>query len=121
MTIKLQSNYSILNSASDNLNQIDCIISKLESLMISMKHDPLLSSHRRTINLELATAVTELLDSKAVIYALHPELIPISSVFDYSFYKSYVKKNIPVKNWDIDDQVQKIYTSSNKDAQLSLF
>ncbi len=47
--------------------------------MVSMKHDPLLSSHRRTINLELATAVTELLDSKAVIYALHPELIPISS------------------------------------------
>ncbi len=92
MTIKLQSNYSILNSASDNLNQIDCIISKLESLMVSMKHDPLLSSHRRTINLELAAAVTELLDSKAVIYALHPQLIPISSVFDHSFYKSYVKK-----------------------------
>lgn len=53
--------------------------------------------------------------------ALHPELIPISSVFDYSFYISYVKKNIPVKNWDIDDQVQKIYAPSNNDAQLSLF
>lgn len=126
MTIKLQSNYSILNSASDNLNQIDCIISKLESLMISMKHDPLLSSHRRTINLELAAAVTELLDSKAVIYALHPQLIPFSSVFDYSFYKSYVKKNIPVKNWDTSNidraiQLQKIFAPSTDDEQLSLF
>ncbi|WP_180065592.1 MULTISPECIES: hypothetical protein [unclassified Acinetobacter] len=63
-----------------------------------MKDDEVLQNYRRTINLEIASSIAEILDAKAIIYALHPELISISSSFDHIFYKNYVKKNIPVKN-----------------------
>ncbi len=65
--------------------------------MFSMKNDELLEYHRRTINLEIASSIAEILDAKAIIYALHPELIPITSSVNHTFYKNYVKKNIPVK------------------------
>ncbi|WP_180114564.1 hypothetical protein [Acinetobacter sp. YH12063] len=91
-----------------------------------MKDDEVLQNYRRTINLEIASAVAEILDAKAIIYALHPELILITSSLDHTFYKNYVKKNIPVKNWDTSNidraiQLQKIFASSTDDEQLSLF
>ncbi len=94
--------------------------------MFSMKDDEVLQNYRRTINLEIASAVAEILDAKAIIYALHPELILITSSLDHTFYKNYVKKNIPVKNWDTSNidraiQLQKIFASSTDDEQLSLF
>lgn len=116
----------MLKPALDKLAHLDAIILKLERLMLSMKDDELLQYHRRTINLEIATSIAEILDAKAIIYALHPELIPITSSFDNTFYKDYVKKNIPVKNWDTSNidraiQLQKIFASSTDDEQLSLF
>ncbi|WP_313044240.1 hypothetical protein [Acinetobacter sp.] len=91
-----------------------------------MKDDEVLQNYRRTINLEIASAVAEILDAKAIIYALHPELILITSSLDHTFYKNYVKKNIPVKNWDTSNidqaiQLQKIFAPSTDDEQLSLF
>ena len=116
----------MLKPALDKLDQLDAIILELERLMLSMKDDELLQYHRRTINLEIASSITEILDAKAIIYALHPELISISSSFDHIFYKNYVKKNIPVKNWDTSNidraiQLQKIFAPSTDDEQLSLF
>ena len=116
----------MLKTSLDKLCQLDAIILELEHLMVSMKDDELLQNHRRTINLEIASAVAEILDAKAIIYALHPELIPITSSFDHAFYKKYVKKNIPAKNWDTSNidraiQLQKIYAPSTDEPQLSLF
>lgn len=116
----------MFESALDKLDQLDAIILELERLMLSMKDDELLQYHRRTINLEIASSITEILDAKAIIYVLHPELIPITSSFDHIFYKNYVKKNIPVKNWDTSNidlaiQLQKIFAPSTDDEQLSLF
>ena len=116
----------MLKPTLDKLAHLDAIILELERLMVSMKDDELLQYHRRTINLEIASAVAEILDAKAIIYALHPELIPITSSVKHTFYKNYVKKNIPVKNWDTSNidraiQLQKIFASSTDDEQLSLF
>ena len=116
----------MLKPALDKLAHLDAIILELERLMASMKDDELLQYHRRTINLEIATSIAEILDAKAIIYALYPELISISSSFDHIFYKNYVKKNIPVKNWDTSNidraiQLQKIFAPSTDDEQLSLF
>lgn len=110
----------------DKLDQLDAIILELERLMVSMKNDELLEYHRRTINLEIASSIAEILDAKAIIYALHPELIPITSSVNHTFYKNYLKKNIPVKNWDTSNidraiQLQKIFAPSIDDEQLSLF
>ena len=116
----------MLKPALDKLDQLDAIILELERLMVSMKDDEVLQNHRRTINLEIASSIAEILDAKAIIYALHPEFIPITSSFDHTFYKNYVKKNIPVKNWDTSNidraiQLQKIFAPSTDDEQLSLF
>lgn len=116
----------MLKRALDKLDQLDAIILELERLMVSMKDDEVVQNHRRTINLEIASAIAEILDTKAIIYALQPELIPITSSFDHTFYKNYVKKNIPVKNWDTSNidraiQLQKIFAPSTDDEQHSLF
>ena len=116
----------MLKPVLDKLDQLDAIILELERLMVSMKDDELLQYHRRTINLEIATSIAEILDAKAIIYALHPELIPITSSVKHTLYKNYVKKNIPVKNWDISNidrakHLQKIFAPSTDDEQLSLF
>ncbi|UUS58906.1 MULTISPECIES: hypothetical protein [unclassified Acinetobacter] len=81
----------MLKPALDKLAHLDAIILELERLMVSMKDDELLQYHRRTINLEIASAVAEILDAKAIIYALHPELILITSSFDHTFYKKSKK------------------------------
>ena len=117
------------NPTLKTLQKLDLIIRDIENLMVSMKDDELLQVYRRTINLELASAMVEILDAKAIIYALYPLLIDQIDQdprFDAQFYQSYVQKNIPVKNWDISNidlvkQLQKIYASSKDDEQLSLF
>lgn len=89
---------TFINNVESNfktLQKLDLIIRDIENLMVSMKDDELLQVYRRTINLELASAVVEILDAKAIIYALHPDLIDQSqdhSPFDEQFYKNYVQK-----------------------------
>ena len=83
------------NPTLKTLQKLDLIIRDIENLMVSMKDDELLQVYRRTINLELASAVVEILDAKAIIYALHPDLInqiQNNSPFDAQFYKQYVQK-----------------------------
>ncbi|OTG77622.1 hypothetical protein B9T33_14860 [Acinetobacter sp. ANC 5054] len=116
------------NSTLENVKKLVQIFAEIESLMVSLKDDEYLKAYRRTINLELASANGEILDALAIIYALHPDLIHQTQnnyPFDEQFYKTYVQKNIPVKNWDISNsalfkQVQEIYLPSKNDVQLSL-
>ena len=112
-----------LNTTQLKVTQLNRLIAELEQLMVDMKNDDLLHSYRRTINLEIASAITELLDIKAVIFALYPNLIPQDSpsAFNHAFYKRYVQKNIPVKNWDNLNTLLTLYTPSEEDVQLSLF
>lgn len=112
-----------LNTTQLKVTQLNRLIAELEQLMVDMKNDDLLHTYRRTINLEIASAIAELLDTKAVIFALYPNLIPQDSpsTFNHDFYKKYVQKNIPVKNWDNLNTLLTLYTPSKEDAQLSLF
>ena len=116
------------NPTLKTLQKLDLIIRDIENLMVSMKDDELLQVYRHTINLELASANIELLNALAIIYALYPLLIDQIDQdprFDEQFYKSYVQKNIPVKNWDISNtdlfkRAQDIYLPSKNDDQLNL-
>lgn len=116
------------NPTLKTLQKLDLIILDIESLMVSLKDDELLQVYRRTINLELASAMVEILDAKAIIYALYPLLIDQIDQdprFDAQFYQKHVQKNIPVKNWDISNtdlfkRVQDIYLPSKNDDQLNL-
>ncbi|RKG33952.1 hypothetical protein [Acinetobacter tianfuensis] len=112
-----------LNTTQLKITQLNRLIFKLEQLMVDIKNDDLLHTYRRTINLEIASAITELLDTKAIIFALYPNLIPQDppSSFNHAFYKKYVQKNIPVKNWDNLNTLLTLYTPSKEDIQLSLF
>ena len=83
------------NPTLKTLQKLDLIIRDIENLMVSMKDDELLQVYRRTINLELASAVVEILDAKAIIHALYPQLIDQIDQdprFDAQFYQQYVQK-----------------------------
>ncbi len=64
--------------------------------MVDMRYDDLLHTYRRTINLEIASAIAELLDTKAVIFCAISKFDPTrrSSAFNHDFYKKICAKKI---------------------------